>query len=569
MPWLEPGEGGHLGPALDLEHADRVGLAQHVVDLGLLRDRGQVDLDAVMRLDEVDAQVEGGEHAQAEEVDLDQADGGAVVLVPLENAPVLHAAPLDGADLDDRPVADDHAAGVDAEMPREALDLLRQVDHRLGDVVVLGVGQAVAVGLLRPGVEGALGMAEGLAHVPDRRLRPVGDDVGHLGRVLPAVALVDVLDGLFPSPVLDVEVDVGRAVALRRQEALEQQLEADGVGVGDAQGVTDGAVGHAAPALAEDVVAPAELDDVPDDQEVAGEAERFDQGQFVLDLFVCGCVARVPAFGASPGELPEPRHLGVAGGNGVVGEVGGDELQVEGAFVAYFCCPLDGAGVTGEPPGLLGAAAEGGGGAGGQPPVELVEGSSGPDRGHGGGERASVGCGVVDVVGGHQLHTDPSGDGGQGVVADGVERVAVVPQLEGDVVPPERLCQAVQLVGGGCWSMLEQGGRDRAFAAPGEHLPVARVVPGKRGQVDLGQCLLAGTHVGVGDGSGQVGVPGGVPGEDDEVAPVRVGGAGLRFPGQIKGQLGPEDGGDVERLRRLGEAHDAVEPVVVGEGEGA
>ena len=58
--------------------------------------------------------------------------------------------------------------GVDAEVSREALDLLRQVDHRLGDVVVLGVGEAVAVGLLRPGVERALGVAQGLAHVPDR-----------------------------------------------------------------------------------------------------------------------------------------------------------------------------------------------------------------------------------------------------------------------------------------------------------------------------------------------------------------------------------------------------------------
>ena len=45
---LEPGQGGHLGPALHLEHADGVGLAQHVVDLGLLGDGGQVDLDAVV-----------------------------------------------------------------------------------------------------------------------------------------------------------------------------------------------------------------------------------------------------------------------------------------------------------------------------------------------------------------------------------------------------------------------------------------------------------------------------------------------------------------------------------------
>ncbi len=43
---LEPRQRGHLGPRLDLEHADRVGPAQHVVDVVLLRDGGEVDLDS-------------------------------------------------------------------------------------------------------------------------------------------------------------------------------------------------------------------------------------------------------------------------------------------------------------------------------------------------------------------------------------------------------------------------------------------------------------------------------------------------------------------------------------------
>ena len=47
----------------------------------------------------------------------------------------------------------------------------------------------------------------------------------------------------------------------------------------------------------------------------------------------------------------------------------------------------------------------------------------------------------------------------------------------------------------------------------------------------------------------------------------RVGGAGLWLSWQVEGELGPEDGGDLERLGRLGEADDAVEAVVVGDGE--
>ena len=51
---LQPGQRGHLGPALDLEHADGVRPADHLVDVWLLLDEPKVDLGAMMLLDEVD-----------------------------------------------------------------------------------------------------------------------------------------------------------------------------------------------------------------------------------------------------------------------------------------------------------------------------------------------------------------------------------------------------------------------------------------------------------------------------------------------------------------------------------
>ena len=123
----QPGQGGHLGPALDLEHADGVGRAQQVVDRGLLGDRGQVDLRALVLTDQVDRQVQHREHPQTEQVELHQPGGRAVVLVPLEHGPVLHAGPLDRAELHQRPVGHDHAAGVDAEVAGE-------VEHLPGEV---------------------------------------------------------------------------------------------------------------------------------------------------------------------------------------------------------------------------------------------------------------------------------------------------------------------------------------------------------------------------------------------------------------------------------------------------
>ena len=132
---LEPGQRGHLGPALHLEHADGVGRAEHVVDGVVLGDVGQVDLEAVGAGHEVDRAVQGGEHAEAEQVELHQAGRRAVVLVPLEHGAVLHAGPLDRAHLDHRAVAQHHAAGVDAEVAGGVLDLEGEVEHRGGDLV--------------------------------------------------------------------------------------------------------------------------------------------------------------------------------------------------------------------------------------------------------------------------------------------------------------------------------------------------------------------------------------------------------------------------------------------------
>ncbi len=126
---LEPWQRGHLRAGLDLEHTHRVGPAEHVVDLGVLRDGGQVDFGAVHLADEIDGAVQGLEHPQAEQIELDQAYGSAVVLVPLQHGPVLHAAPLDRADLDDGPVADDHAPRVDPQVTRRVLHLAGQLQH--------------------------------------------------------------------------------------------------------------------------------------------------------------------------------------------------------------------------------------------------------------------------------------------------------------------------------------------------------------------------------------------------------------------------------------------------------
>src|SRR5262249_26194914 len=99
-----------------------------------------------------------------------------------------------------------------------------------------------------------------------------------------AVAGVDVLDDLLAPLVRDVEIDVGRLGALLGEEALEEEIHADRVDVRDAERVADRRVGRRAAPLTQDAVLLAEIDDLPDDEEVAGEAEPLDHAELVREL---------------------------------------------------------------------------------------------------------------------------------------------------------------------------------------------------------------------------------------------------------------------------------------------
>ena len=84
------GDGGHLRAAFHLEHAYGVGLAEGFVDERIFRQRGEIDFFFVVARDELDAVLQHGHHAQAEQVDLDEAHVGAVFLVPLDDTAAGH-----------------------------------------------------------------------------------------------------------------------------------------------------------------------------------------------------------------------------------------------------------------------------------------------------------------------------------------------------------------------------------------------------------------------------------------------------------------------------------------------
>ena len=186
----------HLRARLDLEDAHRVGLADAVVDALVLEvDAREVDALALVLLDQLERLVDGGEHAEREEVDLDHARVVDGVLVPLAEDAALHRGLLQRHELDQRPRGDDHAADVLGDVAREAGDLLRRArpggaKRRVQPLAVVleaahlrpDVLRRAALAHLRQPVELRRRQSQRLPDVADRAANAVGREASRRGR---------------------------------------------------------------------------------------------------------------------------------------------------------------------------------------------------------------------------------------------------------------------------------------------------------------------------------------------------------------------------------------------------
>ncbi len=279
---------------LELEDAHRLAAREHRVGLLVVeRDRRHVDA-----ADQLDRLVDHVEVAQAEEVHLQQAERLDRVHRELGHDLLVGALLLQRDRVDQRLGADHDAGGVDRVLADEPFERPRQVDdllrRRIGLVGRLQVGAGLeAVGerlprpfrdQLRDPVDDAVRDLEHPARVADGGAgghRPEGDD---LGDAVAPVLLGDVVD--HPLAALDgeVDVDVRHRLAARVEEALEEQVVLDRVDVGDLERVGgERAGGRAAAGADADPVHLREVDEVPDDQEVVGEAHLADRLQLELE----------------------------------------------------------------------------------------------------------------------------------------------------------------------------------------------------------------------------------------------------------------------------------------------
>ncbi len=125
---LDPRQHRHLRAAFDLEDAERVGLADHRVGRGILGGNGgEIEFDALVLGEQVEAALHAGQHAERKAIDLHELQGVDVVLVPFDHLAVLHRGRLDRDELVEPVVGEDEAAGMLREMARRADQLARKV----------------------------------------------------------------------------------------------------------------------------------------------------------------------------------------------------------------------------------------------------------------------------------------------------------------------------------------------------------------------------------------------------------------------------------------------------------
>ena len=136
---------------LELEHRRRAALPQQLVGLGIV-DGNRIDVErrlaaaGALAIDRRDGLVDDRERLQSQEVELDEADRLEIVLVELRQQRAVGIG-IERHVLGDRLRRDHDAAGMRADVAREALEALRQIDEPAHLFVVLvNLAQLFVVG---------------------------------------------------------------------------------------------------------------------------------------------------------------------------------------------------------------------------------------------------------------------------------------------------------------------------------------------------------------------------------------------------------------------------------------
>ena len=265
-------------------------------------------------VDVAERPVDDGQRAQAKEVEFDQPHRFDVVFVELGGDARAGAFAVERGKVGEFGRRDDHTAGVLADVARKSLKLQRGVDdfahffvffvellHRFRAQFGFFLAFRAATERVRQGyaqdgrhggnqfIDHRIRHAEDAADVAQHRFRRHRAVRGDLRDALCAVFVRDVFDDFVAPLHAEIDVEVGHGNALRIQEAFEEEVVGERVKVGDFQRVGDErARAGTASGADRNVVVLRPLDEVGDDEEVAGKSHLVDNAQLDGEALVVG-----------------------------------------------------------------------------------------------------------------------------------------------------------------------------------------------------------------------------------------------------------------------------------------
>ena len=274
--------------AFQLEHADRIALAQHLVGR-LVVERHPLDVEFGVALANEGLRLsDDGQGLEAEEVELDEPRLLDPLHAELRCRQVRARIAIERHELFERPIADDDAGRMGRCMAVEPLELHADLEHRPHERILLpfflqpgfpvhrlleGDGTSGIVGdeLAQP-VDLAVGHLQDPPHVAAHGAGLQLAECDDLGHPVGTELVLNVGDHLVASVLAEVDVEVRHRHALWIEEPLEQQVEPQRIEIRDGQRVGDERPGAGPAARTDrDPFRLGELDEVGDDQEVARE----------------------------------------------------------------------------------------------------------------------------------------------------------------------------------------------------------------------------------------------------------------------------------------------------------
>ncbi len=222
--------------------------------------------------------------------------------------------------------------------------------------------------------------------------------------------------------MLEIDVDVGRLVALAADEALEQEIEPRRIDRGDAEAIADRRIRRRAAALAQDAELPRLAHDVVDGEEIRRIAKLRDELQFARNLAAhrlrhAGGIALGGAFPAQPLE-PGLRRRAV--GRGLVGVFVAQLVEIEAAAFGDLDAGAYGLRMGAKQPRHLLGRLQVALGIGGEAKARLGDGAAFADAGHDVLQASPLRRVVEHVVGSNQPQAPARGQIGQAMEALGV-----------------------------------------------------------------------------------------------------------------------------------------------------